>query len=98
MKEYLGTVVNIVALITALGTFVFWAGDNLASKKDIDLAKRLSEFRFIELQLSLNDYRMSTLQEGISDPLVKEEYDDVKEVSKKLEEARQSLIDGGIFE
>lgn len=98
MKEYLGTIINVVTLLTALSTFIFWAGDNLASKKDIDLAKRLSEFRFIELQLSLNDYRLSTLQEGIEDPLVKEEYDDVKEVSKKLEEAREDLIAGGIFE
>lgn len=101
-KDYLSIAVNVVTLIGAAVSALFWADNNLASKNDIDVAKKLGEFRIIELQLSFNDYRISEMEKmGKVEDFNNETnrvYKQIINNSTRLNVRRDELLTGGVLE
>lgn len=105
-KQYIPQIVNVITIVGALAGAVLWAADNLASKSDINAAKKLSEFRTIELQLSFNDYRISEIERSLvdgqtiadADPETQRIYAQILDNTAKLDEKRTQLLASGAIQ
>jgi hypothetical protein len=113
INDNISMIIGVITIVSSISGAIFWANNNLASKNDILSANVLSEFRSIELHLSLNDYRLSEIESDVAattatsvqtgvpvEPMSLNSqriYDQIKQNSEALSVRRSAIISSGIL-